>query len=46
MRSENSNHILTSRRNFMRSLCAAIPVFSFDQLVSGLPLSTKFVNGS
>src|SRR5262245_62504007 len=33
-----------SRRNFVRSLCAAIPVFSFDQIVSGLPLSTQFVN--
>jgi hypothetical protein len=28
----------------MRSLRAAIPVFSFDQLVSGLPLTTQFVN--
>jgi hypothetical protein len=33
-----------SRRNFIRSLCAAIPVFSFDQIVSGLPLSIQFVN--
>src|SRR5262245_309348 len=44
MRSDNSNRNLTSRRNFVRSLCAAIPVFSFDQLVAGLPLATQFVN--
>jgi hypothetical protein len=33
-----------SRRNFVRSLCAAVPVFSFDQIVSGLPLPARFVN--
>jgi hypothetical protein len=44
VRPENSNRVLTSRRSFMRSLRAAIPVFSFDQLVSGLPLITQFVN--
>src|ERR1051326_1437122 len=33
-----------SRRGFIRSLCAAIPVFSFDQLTAGLPLGVQFVN--
>ena len=32
------------RRHFIRSLCAAVPVFSFDQLVLGLPLGVRFVN--
>src|SRR5262245_24065818 len=40
----NSNRSLLSRRNFVRSLCAALPVFSFNQLVSGLPLNPQFVN--
>src|SRR5262249_34851633 len=40
----SSNHMPISRRNFVRSLCAAIPVFSFDQIVTGLPLPTQFVN--
>jgi hypothetical protein len=44
MSPENSSRILSSRRSFIRSLCAAIPVFSFDQLVTGLPLTTQFVN--
>lgn len=35
---------LISRRNFVLSLCAAVPVFSFNQLVTGLPLPTQFVN--
>jgi len=33
-----------SRRTFVRSLCAAIPVFSFDQLTAQLPLGVQFVN--
>ena len=33
-----------SRRSFIRSLCAAVPVFSFDQLTAGLPLGVQFVN--
>src|ERR1700730_8638618 len=33
-----------SRRSFARSLCAAIPVFSFDQIIAGLPLGVQFVN--
>jgi hypothetical protein len=33
-----------SRRSFIRSLCATLPVFSLDQLVSGLPLGVQFVN--
>jgi hypothetical protein len=39
-----SNPFLTSRRNFVRSICAAIPVFTFEQLVGGLPLNSQFVN--
>jgi hypothetical protein len=34
----------SSRRNFVRSICAAIPVFTFEQLVGGLPLNSQFVN--
>ena len=33
-----------TRRGFVRSLCAVMPVFSFDQLVRGLPLGIQFVN--
>src|SRR5262249_38112330 len=44
MRALNSSHMQISRRSFVRSLCAAIPVFSFDQLVTGRPLSTQCVN--
>src|SRR5437667_12913835 len=33
-----------TRRGFIRSLCAALPVFSFDQVVAGLPLGFQFVN--
>src|SRR6185437_9795823 len=33
-----------TRRGFVRSLCAVLPVFSFDQLVHGLPLGVEFVN--
>jgi hypothetical protein len=33
-----------SRRGFVRSLCAALPVFSFDQLIAGAPLGVRFVN--
>ncbi|HVW84845.1 MAG TPA: VCBS repeat-containing protein, partial [Bryobacteraceae bacterium] len=33
-----------SRRGFVRSLCATIPVFAFDQIVSGLDLAVQFVN--
>src|SRR5258708_12972781 len=33
-----------SRRAFVRSLCATVPVFSFDQLASALPLGVEFVN--
>src|ERR1700690_3912028 len=32
------------RRQFIRSLCATVPVFSLDQLVLGLPLGVQFVN--
>ena len=32
------------RRQFLKSLCAALPVFSFDQLVAGLPLSVQFLD--
>ena len=33
-----------SRRGFVRSLCATLPVFSFDQLIAGVPLGVEFVN--
>ena len=33
-----------SRRSFVRSLCAAAPVFTFDQLIKGASLSVQFVN--
>jgi hypothetical protein len=33
-----------SRRGFVRSLCATLPVFSFDQLSAGVPLGVEFVN--
>jgi hypothetical protein len=35
---------MTTRRGFIRSLCAALPVFSFDQIASTLPLGFQFVN--
>ncbi len=34
----------TSRRGFIRSLCAAAPVFSFDQLLAETPLNVQFRN--
>jgi hypothetical protein len=33
-----------SRRGFVASLCATLPVFSFDQLIAGAPLGIQFVN--
>jgi hypothetical protein len=33
-----------SRRGFIHSLCATLPVFSFDQLIAGVPLGVQFVN--
>ncbi len=33
-----------SRRSFVKSLCATLPVFSFNQLASALPLGVQFVN--
>lgn len=33
-----------SRRGFIRSLCATIPVFSFTQLTAAIPLGVQFVN--
>jgi hypothetical protein len=35
---------MTTRRGFIRSLCASLPVFSFDQLAGALPLGFQFVN--
>lgn len=35
---------MPSRRAFLRSLCATVPVFSFDQLIAGEPLGVQFVN--
>jgi len=33
-----------TRRGFVRSLCASLPVFTFDQLAAALPLGVRFVN--
>ena len=35
---------MASRRTFVKSLCATLPVFSLDQLLSGSPLGVQFVN--
>ena len=32
------------RRQFIQSLCATLPVFSFDQLIAGVPLGVQFVD--
>ncbi|MBC7925484.1 MAG: CRTAC1 family protein [Bryobacteraceae bacterium] len=32
------------RRSFFRSVCASAAVFTFDQLVNGLPLRAQFIN--
>ena len=38
------DELMRTRRSFVRSLCAAVPVFSFDQLIAGAPLGVQFVN--
>ena len=35
---------MLSRRSFVQSLCATLPVFSLDQLLAGTPLGVQFVN--
>src|SRR5919199_2118865 len=35
---------MVSRRGFVKSLCATLPVFSLDQLLKGTPLPVQFVN--
>ena len=35
---------MKSRRNFVKSLCATLPVFSLDQLLAGSSLGVQFVN--
>ncbi len=35
---------MISRRGLIRSLCATLPVFSFDQLIAGEPLDVQFIN--
>ena len=35
---------MLSRRSFVRSLCATLPVFSIDQLLADTPLGVQFVN--
>ena len=35
---------MLSRRRFFQSLCATLPVFSFDQLLYGVPLGIQFKN--
>ncbi len=44
VRRGHSLHSESSRRGFIRSLCATVPVFSFTQLATGLPLGIQFVN--
>src|SRR5579875_2611811 len=35
---------MLSRRGFVKSLCATLPVFSLDQLLAASPLGVEFVN--
>ena len=35
---------MSSRRSFVKSLCATVPVFSLDQLFAGTPLGVQFVD--
>src|SRR5579883_2440567 len=35
---------MVSRRRFIKSLCAAVPVFSIDQLLGATPLGVQFIN--
>jgi hypothetical protein len=35
---------MATRRGFLQSICRTLSVFTFDQLVRGLPLSVQFVN--
>ncbi len=44
MRLPSSQPRPSSRRAFVSSLSATLPVFSFDHLLSALPLSVEFVN--
>src|SRR5690242_13567491 len=39
-----SQPCMPSRRSFIRSVSRTMAVFSFDQLVRGLPLGVQFVN--
>jgi hypothetical protein len=36
--------MMATRRGFIRSLCATLPVFSFDQIAGAVPLGFQFVN--
>jgi len=36
----------TSRRGFVRSLCATLPVFSFDQLAAATTLGIQFITSN
>ena len=35
---------MSTRRGFIKSICRTLAVFSFDQVISGLPLGVSFVN--
>ncbi len=35
---------MPTRRALLKSICATIPVFTFDQLLQGVPLGVRFVN--
>ncbi len=36
--------MMPSRRGFIRSICRTLSVFTFDQIVRGMPLGVQFVN--
>ena len=35
---------MPSRRSFLRSLCATLPVFPLERMLAGVPLGVEFVN--
>ena len=44
MKQTRTTQAIPTRRDFIRSLCATVSVFSFDQLLSAAPLPVQFVN--
>ena len=35
---------MPSRRSFIRSLCATLPVFPLERMLAGVPLGVQFIN--